>query len=83
MPFHPHKKDEMDSIRPPTKTELDEYRLLTQMIVDLVQPSKILALGRRAHQQLDLMSLPATYVRHPSQGGASKFEAGMLAEFSS
>ena len=36
-----------------------------------------MALGRVAERALTAVNVACTYVRHPSQGGARLFEAGM------
>lgn len=77
VPFHPFKTGKPTSIRTPRTTEITRFApLLTQML-DILQPERIAAIGRKAEKALAQAGTPATYVRHPSQGGALLFEEGM------
>ncbi len=40
---------------------------------------RILCIGRVAQRAADGLGIPATYVRHPAQGGAVRFRAGVAA----
>ncbi|MFT5141661.1 MAG: hypothetical protein ACI80V_001079 [Rhodothermales bacterium] len=77
-PFHPHKADEPFTIRAPRQTELRTFAPLVAELIDIFRPKKVLAVGRRAERTLADTGIEATYVRHPSQGGATAFRAGVL-----
>lgn len=81
VPFHPHRADNIDSIRTPRASELTEFASLTKRILEYYEPHTVLALGRRPEKQLKQLGVEATYVRHPSQGGATLFEQSMLKIF--
>lgn len=83
VPFHPHHADNIDSIRTPRTSELKQFAPLTEQILAYFNPKTILALGRRPEKQLAYLNVDATYVRHPSQGGAKQFEESMLEIFQS
>lgn len=77
VPFHPHDAGEPLSIRNPTRTEVRAWASLLKEVLALLAPERIVAVGRKAERALKEVEADCTYVRHPSQGGARKFEAGM------
>jgi hypothetical protein len=77
VPFHPHRVGEPMSIRTPRTSELKGFAWLTRAVLEVVEPGKVIALGRKAQYQLEHLGADCTYVRHPSQGGAVLFEEGM------
>ena len=78
VPFHPHKMGEPLTIRPPRQREVNQFLPVLEAVVDYFEPDMILAVGRKAENALLRIGAVATYVRHPSQGGAKLFEAGVL-----
>lgn len=81
VPFHPYKGDERLSIRNPSNREVASFAPLLQALLDLLQPQHVVAIGRKAEYGLQKIGIDATYVRHPSQGGAKLFETGVTAIF--
>lgn len=81
LPFHPHDDGEPLSIRAPRRSELKRYSDLLAALLEFMQPDQILAAGRKAEYALKHIGADCTYVRHPSQGGARKFETGVQAAF--
>ena len=77
VPFHPHDADEPLSIRNPTRGEVRVWSSLLEQVLAVLAPARVVAVGRKAERALDEIGVTSTYVRHPSQGGAKKFEAGM------
>ncbi len=77
LPLHPHAPDEPLSIRTPRRTEVREWKPLLRALLDTLQPDRIIGVGRKAERALTEAGADPTYVRHPSQGGAKKFERGM------
>ena len=77
VPFHPYKGDELLSIRNPRNGEVKQFIPLVDAMIDLLKPDRILAIGRKAEYALNRLDKQCTYVRHPSQGGARKFEQGV------
>ena len=70
FPFHPHKEGNKDSIRSPTKTELNsgkEYIAMLQKMF-IIKDEDIYAVGRKAQESLDRL-----YIRHPSHAGQKEF----------
>lgn len=78
VPFHPHKADPL-SIRTPTNREIDAFSDVLAAVVDAVDPTYAVAVGRRAERALNQIGIANIYVRHPSQGGAKRFEDGVIA----
>jgi uracil-DNA glycosylase len=73
VPFHPHKQDEILSVRNPTRAEVRNYSSLLSEIISLVKPKLIVAVGKKAEFVLTQKGLSCIYVRHPSHGGAGEF----------
>ncbi len=81
VPCHPYKPGNPLSIRTPSKREVLAWSDLLAGLLDVLRPARVLAVGRKAEQVLNHLGVTATYVRHPSQGGARRFEAGVRAAF--
>jgi hypothetical protein len=82
VPLHPHKPCGFTSIRTPTTRDIREFVPLSKTVVEVLQPTRILTIGRKAERLIVReLGLPATYVRHPSQGGANLFADGMRQAF--
>lgn len=77
--FHPHRGVLPLRNRAPTWTELAEHREVLEMVVTICAPRRILCIGRVAQRAAEELGLPATYVRHPAQGGAVRFREGVTA----
>lgn len=77
LPLHPHNPNEPLSIRTPRRTEVRAWQELLRDLLDVLDPIHIVGVGRKAERALDEIEADPTYVRHPSQGGAKKFEAGI------
>lgn len=78
VPLHPHDPDDPLSIRTPRRTEVRAWQDLLTRVLCILEPSQVVAVGRKAERALNEIEKDATYVRHPSQGGAKKFEQGMM-----
>lgn len=77
VPFHPHSRGKDLDIRTPRVSEIRRFLPVTRAVVDGIEPRAILAVGRKAERALAELGVECTYVRHPSQGGAKKFERGV------
>lgn len=77
FPFHPHMRDDPMSNRCHTRAERDETWPLLEALIKMVQPQRIVAIGRDASQALADLGVVADAVRHPSYGGQAEFIAGM------
>lgn len=79
VPFHPHDKDDPLTIRTPRRSEVRRWSELLEGLLDVLQPERTVGVGRKAERALTEIGADVTYVRHPSQGGAKKFETGVTA----
>jgi hypothetical protein len=77
VPFHPYHAERPLSVRGPTRREVDLFAGLLREYVGLVEPRRVVAMGRKAQEALQQTGVECTYVRHPSRGGAPAFRAGM------
>ncbi len=81
VPLHPHKAGAPLSVRNPTRREVQAWGSLLSAMLGVLRPTLTLAVGRKAEYALQRLGHEATYIRHPSQGGARAFENGMSAAF--
>jgi hypothetical protein len=75
--LHPHKKDQPLSIRNPTSKEIREYSRGLSQFINAIQPTQVIAVGRKAEEALRRINVNAVYARHPSMGGAKEFALKM------
>ncbi|MBI2486417.1 MAG: uracil-DNA glycosylase [Deltaproteobacteria bacterium] len=81
VPFHPHKREEILSIRNPTRAEVCNYSSLLSEIISLIKPKRIVTVGKKAEFPLKQNGLSYKYVRHPSHGGAKEFSTAIKTIF--
>lgn len=79
VPMHPHPAGRPRAIRTPTRAEVRQFAPLLHALVEAARPALVLAVGRIAERSLSDLGIAATYVRHPSQGGATLFADGVRA----
>ena len=79
VPLHPHKAGEPLTIRTPGVREVRRWHGLLAATVDALAPRAVVAVGRKAEGALQAVGAAPVYVRHPSQGGATRFREGMAA----
>ena len=77
VPLHPHKANQPLTIRTPGVREVRRWHGLLRETVDVLQPRAVVAVGRKAEGALQAIGAEPTYVRHPSQGGATLFRTGI------
>jgi uracil-DNA glycosylase len=78
FPFHPHGAGDPMSNRCHTRAEREATWPLLQALVSMLQPKRIVAIGRDAHLALDRLEIPTIAIRHPSYGGQREFIDGMF-----
>jgi len=71
VPTHPHRVGRPESNRAPTRREIEQS---APFLAELARGRRTIPLGRLAHA-----ALGGTYIRHPAQGGAVGFRAGLAA----
>jgi hypothetical protein len=77
FPFHPHEPNEPFSNRCHTRAEREACKPLLMVLLEMVQPRQLIAIGRDAQAALADMGLTASAVRHPSYGGQAEFMGGL------
>jgi uracil-DNA glycosylase len=76
VPTHPHRPSVPLSNRRPTAAEVEVGARFAHRLLEIVKPRMVVAVGRVAESVLG----PGTvYVRHPANGGATAFAAGVRA----
>jgi hypothetical protein len=80
VPFHPHFPDKPLSIRTPRMSEIKQFLPLLGSMLQILSPTTVIAIGRKAEKALAMLDVDAVYVRHPSQGGATLFAEGVVQE---
>jgi hypothetical protein len=74
VPHHPHVAGRPLSNRRPTAGEIAAGAEFVRRLLDLVRPALVVAVGRVAE---GVLGEGAAYVRHPANGGATAFAAGL------
>jgi hypothetical protein len=78
VPAHPHRRGEPLSNRTPSVGELRAGAEVLGELIERLEPRAIVAVGRSAERALGELGLPsAACVRHPANGGATAFRAGL------
>ncbi len=78
VPTHPHQPDDLLTNRPPDAAEIEFGGEFACRLLELVQPAKVIAIGRVAESTLaSILGRSVPYVRHPANGGATDFRDGM------
>lgn len=77
FPFHPYEAGNPLSNRPHSRDELRLIWNINLELLELIQPQKIIAIGKDAHDVLSREGIDCLYVRHPSYGGQADFIAGL------
>ena len=75
-PFWPHQEGGLKN-RTPSDEELRFGRKWLHDIVEMHPEAMIVAVGRKAEKALREIGFDAKYVRHPANGGAPDFDAGV------
>ena len=79
FPYHPHKKDNRESNRPPLKRELLIGEKPLIKIIKMFNIEKVVAVGNKAEESLNNLGISCIKVRHPAQGGKNEFVEGIKA----
>jgi uracil-DNA glycosylase len=78
LPMHPFKPGEFESNRTPTDAELMRGAPAMRLLVEAFPNAKLVAVGRKSELLLQTMGVqPMGQVRHPANGGATAFAAGL------
>lgn len=77
--LHTHYAEDIFKDRNHDKAERDACQNVLKMLVKMLQPKQIVAIGLAAQQALDDAKLPSVRVRHPSTGGQNDFRDNIRA----
>jgi uracil-DNA glycosylase len=78
MQLHPYRRDNMWSNRTPTPDEIRLGEPALRMLIAEFPAARIVAVGKKSEALLREMGIPvAGSVRHPANGGATEFAAGL------
>jgi hypothetical protein len=77
FPFHPHAEGDPMSNRCHSRAERAATWPLLEALIEMVQPHRIVAIGRDAGLALAELGVETAAVRHPSYGGQTEFTAGI------
>jgi uracil-DNA glycosylase len=81
FPFHPHQPKEPKSNRTPNTEEVATGRPFLEVVIRILRPSKIVAIGNMAAQALKRQFPEVAFarVRRPSKGGRVDFLVAVIA----
>jgi len=77
FPFHPHVIDDPFSNRCHTRAEREVTWPLLLALIEMIEPRRLVAIGRDAASALSDVGVPVYAVRHPSYGGQAEFIDGV------
>lgn len=81
FPWHPYRPDTaMLSNRTPSSEEIAEGIVVLRKLLKYAQKAKIIAVGKKAQSLLKKMGINAPQIRHPANGGATKFREQLQKE---
>lgn len=79
VPLHPHEPGDPMSNRCHTREERSACLPLLIMLIGMLQPKNVIAVGNDALSAMDSIGLSAIKIRHPSYGGQTEFMNGLTA----
>jgi hypothetical protein len=78
LQLHPHRPDNLWSNRTPTPSEILLGEPALRILIEAYPKARIIAVGKKSEGLLQGMGIPtAGSVRHPANGGATEFAAGL------
>lgn len=77
FPFHPHEPDNPFSNRCHTRSERDATASILKILIEMIRPTRLVAIGGDAQRALNHIGIPITTLRHPSYGGKKEFMFGV------
>ncbi len=84
FPWHPYKPEKgVLSNRTPSNYEFEKGKPVMLELLKLVNFKRIIAVGEKSRIQLDQMGIDASVVRHPANGGATKFREQIIKKIKS
>lgn len=77
FPLHPHGRGDPMSNRCHSRAERETTWCFMSALLDMLAPSRLVAIGRDAAAALSDIDVPVSPVRHPSYGGQAEFTDGI------
>lgn len=78
MQLHPYRAENLWSNRTPKPDEISLGEPALRILIEMFPKARIIAVGKKAEGLLHEMEIPvAGSVRHPANGGATQFAAGL------
>jgi hypothetical protein len=81
FPLHPHEFGNPMSNRCHNHQERKIGLPLLLWLIEILQPKKVIAIGKDAYSALNNLSVKSVPIRHPSYGGQSDFYKGVAEEY--
>lgn len=78
FPFHPHLPEDQLTNRCHTAFERAGAKPILITLLDMLRPENIVAIGNEAELGLHDLGVKCRKVRHPSYGGVTDFERGLM-----
>jgi uracil-DNA glycosylase len=76
--LHPHRLDNLWSNRTPTPEEISLGEPALRVLIEAYPHAKVVAVGKNSERLLLEMGISMTgAIRHPANGGATKFATGL------
>lgn len=77
FPFHPHPPGRPLQNRRPTDAEVDDHRQVMNALREMFPNVPLVAVGNTSRDCLARQGVEALHIRHPANGGAQEFRAGL------
>ncbi len=77
FPFHPYDGKNYNTNRTPNENELEFGKEYLLKLLEIFKIDTIAAVGRKPESKLKGINIKSQYVRHPANGGKSKFIEGI------
>lgn len=77
FPFHPYDGKNQNTNRTPNENELELGKVYLLKLLDIFNIEIIAAVGRKPESKIKEVSIKSHYVRHPANGGKTKFINGI------
>ena len=77
FPFHPHKIENTESNRKPSRHELDIGKMCLKKLTTIFNVRHFVSIGKIANKILNETNIDNICIRHPSNGGKNDFILGM------
>lgn len=77
FPLHAHRLGARPTDRTPTRREMREFAPVLEEIHGILEPERVVAVGRSGQTALDDLEIEYAYLKHPAYGGERAFRRGV------